>query len=55
MVKFLFAILLILSIYIYANINTTSRSDITHAVSLIPYNLGQMLESTANKIDEVQR
>jgi len=54
MAKFLFAILLILTIYIYANINTASRADITHAISLIPYNMGQMLESATNKIDEVQ-
>lgn len=55
MTKFLFAILLILTVYIYANIGTSSRADITHAVSLIPYNLGQMMESAANKIDATQK
>ncbi len=55
MAKFILAILLILTIYIYANIGTASRADITHAVSLIPYNMGQMLESAANKIDATQK
>ena len=54
MAKFLFAILLILTIYIYANIGTSSRADITHAVVLIPQHLGQILELATNKINEVQ-
>ena len=54
MIKFLFAILLILTVYIYANINTASRADITHTVVMIPQHLGQILESATNKIDEVQ-
>ena len=54
MSKFLLAILLILSIYIYASITPSSRGDVNHAVALIPYHIGQVLESAASKIDDVQ-
>ncbi len=54
MTKFLFAILLILSIYIYATVTSTSRADINHNVALVPHHIGQIWESAANKITDVQ-
>lgn len=55
MKTFLLILLIAFCIYLYANIGTSSRADVTHAVSLIPYNLGQMMESAANKIDATQK
>lgn len=53
MAKFLFAILLILCIYAYATISSSSRADINHTIILIPQHIGQGIETVANKIDEI--
>lgn len=55
MVKFLFAILLILGIYLYASITPSSRGDINHNVALIPQHIGQVWESVTNKVDSLQQ
>jgi len=54
MIKFLFAILLILSIYAYFTVSSSSRADINHTIMLIPQHIGQGIETASEKINEIR-
>jgi len=54
MSKIILVILLILSFYIYTSITPISRGDINHNVALIPHHIGNVIESVANRITDIQ-
>jgi hypothetical protein len=54
MVKFLFAILLILSIYIYATITPENRQNVNHTVALIPHHIGTVFNAISERAVELQ-
>ena len=51
--KFLFVILLLLSIYIYLTVPTQSRAEINHTVVMIPDHMGTVLQNLAEKADGI--
>jgi hypothetical protein len=49
MAKIILIILLILSIYIYATISSSSRSDMNHTIALIPHHVGTVFNAISDR------
>jgi hypothetical protein len=54
MTKFLFAILLILGIYIYATITPASRTDVTRTVVMIPHHISTAFQVISERGTQLQ-
>jgi len=54
MIKFLFAILLILNLYIFLTVGISSRNEIIRTVGQIPTHLGAVVEKVAMDIEQAK-
>jgi hypothetical protein len=51
MAKFLFAILLILTVYAYFTVSSSSRAEINHSIVMIPNHISQVWGTAQEKIN----